>query len=95
MGDALRLAPQNEDLRLELIENLQPRRQHEKAAEHYEQLVSINPTNPDYFVGWGNELLSDNSVERGKRVQAASRVWKRLAVARADDPVITAKVPIC
>ena len=92
MQDSIRSAPGNDELRLELIDICRRGGRHADAIKQYEALVKQNPAHPDYLIALGNTHLENAVFPREQRVQKAGEVWKRLAAARADDPVIAAKV---
>ncbi len=92
MNKTIKFAPDNEELRLALIDIYRRTGKHADVDKQFEALVKLDPDNPDYLIAWGDSKLEEKSVERSQRVRAAVAIWKRLADARADDPVMTAKV---
>lgn len=89
---AVERAPSDADLRLALIRQLVDQDQHSQAADEYEALFEIDPTNPDYITEWGHVVLEDESLAEDDRKQQASQVWRKLLDGRADDPVRVAQV---
>ena len=89
---AIQRAPSNTNARQALIEALATDGEYALAAEEMEQLVEIEPENPDYIVRWGELVLSDHDRNPSESRQQAAEIWKRLLATRDDDPVTVSRV---
>ncbi|WP_158222638.1 tetratricopeptide repeat protein [Rhodopirellula sp. MGV] len=89
---ALEKAPENSEVRLTLIEVLKRKDDLAAAANQFEKLVDLDPSNPDYLMRWGKTVLADKQRPLGERQDIAIEIWNRLAEARPDDAVILAQV---
>ena len=64
-----------------------------EAAAQYEALDQADPNNPDTLRDWGALVLRDPATARcpsGKA--AAAAIWRKLLLAKPNDPVATAQV---
>ncbi|MEQ1903327.1 MAG: tetratricopeptide repeat protein [Pirellulaceae bacterium] len=89
---AIERAPSNIEVRRALVETLVAENEFGQAATEMEQLVALEPNNPDAIVRWGELVMSEQSQPAGERRQKAADIWKRLLESRADDPVTLARV---
>ena len=89
---AVARAPNDTDVRLALIDILVRQGNPSSAAAQYEQLAKQDPSNPDYFLKWGQLLLEDQDLEFVSRRNSAAKIWQQLADARSDDAVTLAQV---
>ena len=89
---AIKLAPTRRDLRLALISQLNQDQKYAEAAAQYEALDQADPNNPDTLRDWGGLFLRDTTKPPPERKTAAAAVWRKLLVAKPNDPVATAQV---
>ena len=89
---AIKLAPTRRDLRLALISQLASDQKFAEAAAQYEALDQAEPNNPDTLRDWGALLLRDTAKPAPERKAAAAAIWKKMLVAKPNDPVSTAQV---
>lgn len=85
---ALKLAPSRKELRLAFIDQLVDDRRFAEAVQQYVALDKSDPNNPDYLRDWGKVLLRDTARPKEERKTEAEKVWRRLVVARPNDPLI-------
>ena len=89
---AVKLAPSRRDLRLALISQLVQDQKFTEAAAEYQALDQAEPGNPDTIRAWGGLVLRDTSKPQAERKAAAAEIWRKLLVAKPNDPVTTAQV---
>ncbi len=89
---AIKLAPTRRDLRLALISQLNQDQKFAEAAAQYEALDQADPNNPDTLRDWGALVLRDTTKAPADRKAAAAVIWRKLLVAKPNDPVATAQV---
>ncbi len=89
---AIKLAPSRRDLRLALIAQLVQDQKFALAAVEYQALDSADPNNPDTLRDWGALVLKDPSRPGPQRKEAAAAIWRKMLVAKPDDPVAIAGV---
>lgn len=64
--EALDLAPDRVDLRLELATLLAERHEFEEAERHFRRCAEDAPDNPDVLVGWGKCLAESRQIDRSR-----------------------------
>lgn len=89
---AIERAPSDVSPRLALVDAYIAQDQLGDAAKQYEELVKMEPQNPDYLVRWGQIVFEDTKQPKPQRTEAAAEIWKRLSTARADDAAIQSQV---
>ena len=89
---AVKLAPTRRDLRLALISQLASDQKFAEAAAQYEALDQAEPNNPDTLRDWGALVLRDTTKPAPERKAAAAAIWRKMLVAKPNDPVTTAQV---
>src|SRR5690606_16304732 len=82
---AIERAPSKTEGRLALVESLVAEQQFAKAAPEMEEIVKLEPDNPDYIVRWGELVLSDTGKPDTERKAAAVEIWKRLLTKGSDN----------
>ncbi|MEM9826625.1 MAG: tetratricopeptide repeat protein, partial [Planctomycetota bacterium] len=92
LEDAMQRAPENAPLRMNLIAVLKRMRDSAAVAKQYEQWAKQEPDNPDVLLQWGDVVANDRDLDLRQRNERAIAIWKRLADARRDDPVMLARV---
>jgi tetratricopeptide (TPR) repeat protein len=92
LDKALKLAPKRKELRLAFIEQLVDDQRFADAIAQYELLDKAEPNNPDFLREWGKLVLRDTSKPKDQRFPIAEKIWRRLLVARANDPLIAVQV---
>ncbi len=88
----VKLAPTRKELRRALIDRLLEWHKYGEALAHYEQLDRHDPNNPDTLRDWGRVLLLDSSRDEAARRQAAAAIWRKLAEAKPNDPLVASQV---
>ena len=89
---AIKLAPTRRDLRLALISQLAGEQKFAEAALQYQAIDQADPNNPDTLRDWGALALRDTAKPAPERKAAAAAIWRKLLVAKPNDPVTTAQV---
>ncbi len=89
---AIQRAPNDENVRLALIEAYIAANRFADAAKQFESLIQVNPKNPDYLVRYGQVLMSDTKRPEAERAKAAADVWKRLIEAKPKDAAVHSQV---
>ena len=89
---AIKLAPSRRDLRLALISQLNQDQKYAEAAAQYQLLDEADPNNPDTLRDWGALVLRDTTRPLPDRKAAAVAIWRKLLLAKPNDPVATAQV---
>ncbi len=89
---AIKLAPSRRDLRLALIAQLVQDQKFALAAAEYQALDAADPNNPDTLRDWGALVLKDPSRPGPERKEAAAAIWRKMLLAKPDDPVAIAGV---
>jgi len=92
LTEAVKLAPENQNVRLALVDVLINKGDYQAAIMQFETLAEQDPENPDYLLRWGRLLLDDSAKPIEERRNAAAIVWQRLAKARPDDAVILSQI---
>ncbi|WP_167547056.1 tetratricopeptide repeat protein [Stieleria maiorica] len=83
-------APDKKEPRWTLAGILEAEGRKAEAARHLEQLVAIDPIDPDVGLRLGDIYLADPTMELDRRHDAARKAWNRLAKAKPDDAVLLA-----
>jgi len=89
---AITRAPSDKKLRLSLIEQLIADGKYADAIAQYEQLVKINPGNPDHIERWGMLYLRHESLTETERKAKATEIWTSLLIQKPDDAVVASRV---
>lgn len=92
LAEAVKLAPENQNVRLALVDVLIHKGDYPGAITQFETLAEQDPENPDYLLRWGRLLLDDSAKTIEERRSAAANVWQRLAKARPDDAVTLSQI---
>jgi len=71
--EALDLAPDRTDLRLELATLLAERREFEEAGEHFRRCAEETPDDLDVLVGWGNCLAEQGHIDQSRPLLLQAR----------------------
>ncbi|MFO7908069.1 MAG: tetratricopeptide repeat protein [Pirellulaceae bacterium] len=89
---AIERAPSATEARGALVDALETDRRYGEAAEAMEQLVELEPRNPDYLVRWGRLVMADEDRPKAERQREAREIWSRMLETRADDPVTVSRL---
>lgn len=92
MEKALKLAPSRIELRKAFIDQLVDEQKYPEAAQQYALLVESAPGNVDFLREWGKLILKDKDQPQDVRTKEATRIWKQILAARADDAPTVAQV---
>ncbi len=92
MLTAIRLAPDDVEVRLALIDVFHAKNIPAEVAKQYETLAKLDAENPDYLVQWGQVVLQDDATPLDQRRKIAAEIWLRLVAARPTDAVTMAQV---
>ena len=65
---AFELAPQRDDIRLQLANALLALRSTSEAAGHFQQLLKTRPNDPEVLTGWGRTLLELGQLEKAREL---------------------------
>ncbi|HEX4416127.1 MAG TPA: DUF1583 domain-containing protein, partial [Lacipirellulaceae bacterium] len=92
MEKALKLAPKRTELRRAFIEQLIDEQRFPEALAQYAELAKADPSNADVLRDWGKLVLRDKSQDMDKRKAEATRIWRQMVAAHANDAVTISQV---
>ena len=92
MEKALKLAPKRMELRRAFIEQLVDEQRFPEAIEQSAELAKADPSNADVLRDWGKLVLRDKSQDMDKRKAEATRIWRQMVAAHANDAVTISQV---
>ncbi len=90
--EAIAKAPSEAGPRTALVEALVTDDRYDQAAKEMEELVKLDPDNPDYLVRHGELVFNDLNRTEQQRTTEAGEIWMGLLRKRGDDPVTVARV---
>ncbi len=92
MEKVLKLAPKRIELRRAFIEQLVDEQRFSDAIAQYVLLAKSDPGNADLLRDWGKLVLRDKSQDVEKRKAEATRIWREIVAAHANDAVTISQV---
>ncbi len=88
----IKQAPSHLPTRKALIDVLVLARRFSDAAAEHAAIDKLVPNDPDNVRAWGHAVLRDSQMAEDSRRQLAADIWRRLLLAKPNDPLLQTQV---